>query len=130
ATKNVAAEDRDPASLLNHYRRLIHFRNAHSALTSGDLSIDTASAGTVATFLRRSPDETILLALNFGDRAVDRYRVGMTPAVGGHQRFRMRQLYADPVNGCVDGTISPDGRSILPGSIAAHGFCAFLLQLY
>src|SRR5450756_1709540 len=62
-TKNVAAQDHDQASLLNHYRRLIHFRSAHSALNGGALAVASASDAATAAFVRSTSDETILICL-------------------------------------------------------------------
>jgi alpha-amylase len=68
-SKNVAQQDADWGSLLNFYRKLIHFRNAHPALSKGDLSLlptgDTT--GTVAAWLRRSKNENFLILVNFGE---------------------------------------------------------------
>lgn len=128
ATKNVAAQDHDPSSLLNHYRRLIHFRNTHSALSNGALAIGSTGEGTTAAFLRSSPAETVLIALNFGDRVIDRLAVAILPSLQGSGTYRLDPLYADPSGGCAGGVISADGKSVTLGSIAAHGFCAFQLR--
>ncbi len=63
---NVAAQDTDPASLLNHYRRLIHLHVAHPALAHGAFLPLDASERPVAAFIRRAEAETLLVVLNFG----------------------------------------------------------------
>jgi len=127
-TKNVAAQDHDPASLLNHYRRLIHFRNGHSALNGGALAVASTSDAASAAFVRSTNDETILIALNFGAKAIDRFGVTLSPAAAGTTAYRLEPLYSDPVDGCVGGLISADGKSVTLSSIVAHGFCAFKLR--
>jgi glycosidase len=124
ASKNVAAQGGDPASLLNHYRRLIHFRNQHSALAAGDLAVETASDASVAAIVRQSPEETILVALNFGDRLTDRVGVALAPALRGGP-FRLQPLYGDPSGACMAVGISDDGAAITLGQVAPHSFCAF-----
>jgi glycosidase len=124
ASKNVAAQGGDPASLLNHYRRLIHFRNQHSALAAGDLAVETASDASVAAIVRQSPEETILVALNFGDRLIDRVGVALAPALRGGP-FRLQPLYGDPSGACMAVGISDDGAAITLGQVAPHSFCAF-----
>jgi alpha-amylase len=126
--KNVAAQDHDQASLLNHYRRLIHFRNVHSALSSGTLDIATTSDAAGAAFVRSTSDETILIALNFGDHAIDRFGIALSSAVAGSGPYRIEPLHADPEGGCMGGMISADGKSVTFDSIAAHGFCAIRLK--
>jgi glycosidase len=66
---NVAAQDADPASLLNLYRRLIHLHTEHPALAHGGFTALKASAPAVAAFLRQADDETALVVLNFGPAA-------------------------------------------------------------
>jgi len=122
AAKNVAAQDNDPASLLNHYRRLIHLRNQHSALTAGDLAVETASNPAVAAIVRQSPDETILITLNFGDRLIDRVGVALVPALRGGP-FRLEPLYSDPSRACV--AISADSTTVTLGQVAPRSLCAF-----
>ena len=61
---NVARQHADPDSLLNLYRRLIWYRRGSRALRYGDYrSVD----GGVDTFcfVRSTPDERLLIALNF-----------------------------------------------------------------
>ena len=59
----VAAQDEDPGSLLQHYRRAIAFRHAHPALIKGAHSTVTAT-GPVLHFERSHGDETIFVAIN------------------------------------------------------------------
>ncbi len=63
---NVEAQDPDPASLLNLYRRLIHLRAEHPALGAGELVPLTASSDAVAAYLRRDGDRAVLVIANLG----------------------------------------------------------------
>lgn len=82
---SVAAQTNDPESLLSHYRGLIHLRNEHPALRSGDWLNLRASNRDVYAFLRRSADETVLVLINYGDETVTDLtlsaRAGALPAV-------------------------------------------------
>jgi alpha-amylase len=123
-SKNVAAQDRDPASLLNHYRRLIHLRNEHPALSDGDLQQGGAMNPAVAAIMRGSREETILVALNFGDRLIDRVDILFVPAPRGGQ-FRLEPLYNDPPSACFVVRIHPGGEAITLGQVAPHSLCTF-----
>jgi glycosidase len=70
ATVNVAAQDADPGSLLNLYRRLIHLRAANHALTAGELVPLTASTGQVAAYLRKDASRPVLVVANLGATSV------------------------------------------------------------
>lgn len=124
ASKNVAAQDGNPASLLNHYRRLIHLRNQHPALSAGDLQVGAPSNAAVAAILRRSPEETILIALNFSDRLIDSVAVVLYPPPRGGQ-FRLERLYNDPSNACLVVGIISGGATITLGRVAPHSLCTF-----
>jgi alpha-amylase len=66
ATRNVAAQDADPGSLLSVHRRLIHLRAQNDALAEGELVPLTASSDAVAGFLRRGKESTVLVVANLG----------------------------------------------------------------
>ena len=66
ATRTVAAQDRDPNSLLSLHRRLIHLRKANSALGMGRLIPLTANNDAVAAFVRRDGDKAVLVVANLG----------------------------------------------------------------
>ena len=65
-TANVASEDDDRTSLLNHYRRLIHLRANKYALGSGELIPLEAGSDAVAAYARRSRDRVVLVVANLG----------------------------------------------------------------
>lgn len=67
-TANVEAQEREPNSLLNHHRRLIHLRARHPALADGELVPLTASHDAVAAWVRRDADSgrSVLVVLNLG----------------------------------------------------------------
>lgn len=70
---NVAAQDGDPASQLNLYRRLIHLRTDHPALLRGVFIPVESSCPSTLAFLRQAPagdadapdGQTMLVVLNF-----------------------------------------------------------------
>jgi glycosidase len=68
---NVAAQDGDPDSLLNLYRRLIHLHTTRKALGQGDFTPFTSSDSAVAAFVRQAGDETVLVAINFTQAAAE-----------------------------------------------------------
>ena len=125
-TRNVAAQANDPGSLLNHYRRLIHLRNAHVALSRGQLLLGSTNNPAVAAFVRHSRGETILVTLNFGNAITRGVAATIAPTANSSQHWRL--LYADPVDGCGAENGSSDRRSIAVRSIAPHGLCVLELR--
>ncbi len=67
AERNVAQQEGDPASILNHYRALIALRNAHSAIRTGSYLPVTTGSDRVYAFMRQNEEETILVVINLGD---------------------------------------------------------------
>ncbi len=82
-TRNVALEDRDPHSLLNLYRRLIHLRKENEALATGRLVPLTTTDTHVAAYLRHADPGggSVLVVANLSDSI--RARVGIASAPGG-----------------------------------------------
>lgn len=67
-TATVQSQDRDPASLLNLYRRLIHLRKSNNALASGKLTVLQTDSSVIA-FLRGDKGGRVLVIANLGDAA-------------------------------------------------------------
>jgi alpha-amylase len=71
-TGNVAAQEADPASLLNHYRRLIRLRSGSPALATGDWVPLESSHPAAAAYLRRAGRRSVLVLVNLsGERLTD-----------------------------------------------------------
>ena len=68
---SVERQDRDPASLLNLYRRLIRLRLDHSALGAGEYVPLTSTSPAVAAYLRRDRERVVLVVANVGNTAAD-----------------------------------------------------------
>jgi glycosidase len=66
---NVAAQSRDPSSLLSRYRDLIRVRHASAALTRGDFRLLKAE-GALLVFQRSAGAERVLVAQNLGTAAI------------------------------------------------------------
>ena len=66
-TRNVAAQDGDPASMLRLYRALLALRRWSAALTTGSLTLVEADDEVLA-YERRAGDERLLVVLNLGTR--------------------------------------------------------------
>jgi glycosidase len=65
---NVADQERDPASLLSFYRRLIALRRATPALVAGAYAPVDENAKDYLAFTRSTPEQTVLVALNFSEQ--------------------------------------------------------------
>ena len=74
---NVAEQSDDPASLLSHYRRLIHLRNAHSALRRGRLTAVESSQRGVYAFLRHDDEQTLLVVINLDDEPATGFELSL-----------------------------------------------------
>lgn len=100
---NVEVEESDSASLLNHYRRLIHLRSENEALGYGNfVPLETGSTA-VAAYLRRKDNRAVLVIANLGGVPISRLSVSSSANVlppgdyiakslfgkGGETRFRV-----------------------------------------
>ena len=63
--RNVEAQERDGASMLNLYRKLLRLRRAHPALAIGEIELIEAGEE-VLSYRRKHGDERISVALNLG----------------------------------------------------------------
>ena len=78
---NVAAQERDPGSMLNLTRALLRLRRAEPALAAGAWR-PVAGEGTLLAYERHDGDSRLLVALNFGAEAV-----ALPAAAQGAQRL-------------------------------------------
>lgn len=68
-THNVETESKDPASVLNWYKKLLTLRRSHPALLSGEyVPVDSRNTN-VLTYLRKTPTASILVAMNMSKQA-------------------------------------------------------------
>ncbi len=109
---NIAAQDADPDSLLNLYRRLIHLHTGHPALAQGDFTLLKSSAPAVAAFVRQSGDESVLVLLNFGKAAATDLTLSVDTSA-----LAPGQYAAAPLLGDQPGAALTVGEA---GSIAAY----------
>lgn len=76
--RNVAAQEANPDSLLNHYRTLIHLRNEHDSLQLGDWTLVDAKPGRLYAYIRHIDDQNILVLMNPSRKIVSDYSLELT----------------------------------------------------
>lgn len=106
-TANVAVENRDPGSLLNLYRRLIHLRKANPALAGGLLVPLISSSPQVEAYLRVSSGHAVLVVANLGD-TVSAVTVASPVRAVPRGRYAPRSLLGGPNGAGL--TVGADGR--------------------
>ena len=121
-TRNVRAQTADPASLLNHYRRLIHLRNSHAALSRGKLFIGSTNNSGVAAYARGIGNEPLLIVVNFGNETAKNLNATINEI---SLSSALTPIYADPVNGCGAATVAGNRKTATVESIAGYGLCVF-----
>jgi alpha-glucosidase len=92
ATRNVASESADPASVLSWYRRVLWLRKAMPALIVGDQELVDVGDADVLAYVRRTGTDATFVALNFADRPATIRLPPITtpPASGGAASWRVR----------------------------------------
>lgn len=117
STANVAVQDGDAQSLLNHYREVIHLRRNHGALRRGGFSWATAYAANVGAYLRSHEDTTILCLHNFSTDAFTAFDVDLAALCPGDYQV------TDLVDGSILGQV-PWGQITswtVPGGVGPRG---------
>ncbi len=109
--RNVAAQHADPNSVLNFHRQLLRLRRDSLALRRGSYKPLIHKPVNGLAYLRQSPEQTMLVALNFfgyeATLALDqplpaaRWRVRLTSAPGERERLRGRALSLAPFEACI-----------------------------
>ncbi len=85
-TQNVAAQDSDAASLLNHYRRLLALRNAQPAIARGTLENARADGATLS-YWRRQGSDALLVIVHTARSARTGFTLAGLPANARLQRL-------------------------------------------
>jgi len=109
--RNVAAQQPDPNSVLNFYKQIIRFRRESAALRRGSYESVFRRPVNVLAYLRRAPEQTTLVALNFFARKAavkmneplpsKRWRLRLTSVPGEHTRLKAGQLTLAPFEACI-----------------------------
>jgi len=64
---NVAAQEKDPKSVLNHFRKMTKLRNQHEVLVYGDYQILQQEHPEIYAYTRTTENQQFLVLLNFKD---------------------------------------------------------------
>ncbi len=89
---NVAAQEKDPQSLLNLYRALTKLRAEHSALQTGSLTLlDTGNTGVYA-ILRHDDTENILVLINLKGTSITDYGLSLKDKLLPDNTFSLNSL--------------------------------------
>ncbi|MBK9123373.1 MAG: alpha-amylase [Chloroflexi bacterium] len=79
---NVAAQQDDPASVLNAYRTLTQLRAQSPALQYGDVILFESADNRVLAFARHAPEQTLIVLINMDDQPTSDYALsGSLPNV-------------------------------------------------
>ncbi|HEY2066699.1 MAG TPA: alpha-amylase family glycosyl hydrolase [Gemmatimonadaceae bacterium] len=124
ATITVESEDRDPNSILNLHRRLIHLRASNAALAGGSLVPLTASNGSVAAYLRRDGDRAVLVVANLAATPVANVALSSDAGALPAGRWTLRSLLGDSnaASLSVDGDGHLHGYTPLTTLAPLHGY--------
>ena len=95
-TANVAAQNRDSTSLLNHYRRLMRVRATHPALTQGRIIPLEAGNDQVVAYIRTNGAQAVLVVANLGATPVENVRLRSPDSVLARGRYRRTNLLGGP----------------------------------
>ncbi|WP_426061092.1 alpha-amylase family glycosyl hydrolase [Hymenobacter sp. B1770] len=98
---NVATQQADPASLLNHYKKLISLRNSQEVLRKGYLLPVSASATSLFGYARVYQQEAVVVVSNFGNAAVSTASVSLAVSSLPAGTYQVTELYSGQAAGTV-----------------------------
>ena len=103
-TRTVAREEKDPGSLLNLYRRLIHLRKENEAIATGRLVPLTSTNPHVAAYVRQSRRRAVVVIANLSDSAVTGLSISFAPDLLPRGWYMPRNLLGGPAGSVDAGT--------------------------
>ncbi|MCH8568225.1 MAG: T9SS type A sorting domain-containing protein [Balneolales bacterium] len=109
--RNVAVQQEDPNSLLNHYKRLIQLRTRHQALRTGAYLPAQVATNEVFSFLRSTDTEHILTVINLGSGSQQNLPVLPAGVATEPGYYDLQELYSGDD---IQVEIMSDGRIIIP----------------
>ncbi|MFC7670338.1 alpha-amylase family glycosyl hydrolase [Hymenobacter humi] len=119
---NVATQQADPASLLNHYKKLIGLRTGQEVLRKGYLLPLTAATSSLLSYARVYKQEAVVVVSNFANTAVSAASVSLAVSSLPAGTYQATDLYTGQAAGSV--TVDAQGgfsswSTALP-ALAAH----------
>ena len=114
---SVEAQVDDPDSMLNHYKELLSWRNEIRALKDGDVAeYDTGNNG-VASYIRMTQDDSVLVATNLTGNEIT-VEVKPDAEFGSFSKI-LKKFSVDTVSKLEDGmlTIAPYSTVVLSGDV-------------
>ena len=107
AQYNVATEQADPNSLLNHYKKLIGLRTVNETLRKGYYLPVTASAAPVLSYARVFGPEAMLIAANLSSNVVSSPTFSIAVSTVAPGAYQVTDLYTGQAAGTV--TVNAQG---------------------
>ncbi|RNI28954.1 alpha-amylase family glycosyl hydrolase [Rufibacter latericius] len=104
---NVQTMESDPASLLNHYKKLIRIRQAQPSLRKGYHQDVTSANSSVLSYARVFEREAVVVVSNFGSAAVSSPVLSMAVSSLPAGSYSVQDLYSNQNMGTV--TINGQG---------------------
>lgn len=90
---NVETQDGDSASLLEHYRTLIHLRKAHPALQTGDITLLDAGSSGIFASLRSDGKEILLVLANLTGEEISGYEIKLDDTALTESAFGVETVF-------------------------------------
>ena len=103
---NVATQAADPASLLNHYKKLIALRTTYEALRKGYLLPVSTTAGSLLSYARVYGSEAVVVAANLGGSVLSQPTLSLPLSSLPAGTYRVTELYS----GQAAGTLTLDAQ--------------------
>ena len=100
ASVHVAAQDSDPQSLLNLYRKLIHLRQSTPALAQGSFTPLTSTgeaSSAVGAFVRQHAEGSVLVILNFSNQPIEGLSISTSTSDIPSASYQLSALLGDGV---------------------------------
>ncbi|HEU5086800.1 MAG TPA: alpha-amylase family glycosyl hydrolase, partial [Roseiflexaceae bacterium] len=102
AQVNVAAENANPASLLNEYRQMIRLHTSTPALAQGTFTpLDVSGTPGVSLFLRKAGDSAVLVVLNFGEQPLTAATASTSTSDLMPGQYQLRPLHGASSTGTI-----------------------------
>lgn len=99
---NVATQQADPASLLNHYKKLIGLRNGQTALRQGYyLPVTTSNSTALLSYARVYQQEAVVVVSNLSSAAVSGATLTLPLSTLAAGTYQVTDLYSGQTAGSV-----------------------------